>query len=426
MSSSKLSVAAGLLLVGAVGSEARAEEVIEGPGVSVGEGTVLHPNVGAEAGVINNVFYENTSPITSGILRVSAKFDVASAKAPDEEEIDPEAFGEDLGNEPAAPTVEFRAGGTVAYEEYLYYDNVSTPPQRNLTFDLAGHLVAYPQGTWSFIADDRLRRDVRPRHFENPTSTNRIDNLLNLSLRYQPGGRALSATLRYQNVLDIYQDTTVANRMNQQIALRTDWQWRPYTRLFADLSYGFYGPLGDAAPAGLLTKHSSNPLHFLTGVATVLSEVVTVKAHLGWGWSPYAVGQGYNAPLLGAEFGYEYAPKGRVVLEADYYFADSTNANFYRDYKFAVGLEQGIDKLLFTSSIGTYLRGYRGIDGLGAMERDDFILEGKARAQYVLTERYYATAEYIGTTVQTDYMPVVGDDPSYTRHEFMLGARAAF
>lgn len=410
---------------------AHAEEAIEGPGIEVSPGTVLHPNVGAEAGVINNVFYEESgsSPITSGMLRISARFDVASAKATEEEPIDPEIMGEEAGKAPAPPTLEFRAGGAVAYEEYLYYGNTSTEAQRNLTLDGQAHLQVYPQGTWSFLLDDRLRRDVRPRNFEDPTSTNRIDNVLGLGLRYQPGGRALSATVSYQNLLDIYEGSTgVADRMNQKLALRGDWQWRPFTRFFAELSYGFYGPLGDAAPSGTLTKYSSNPLQFLVGAATIITEPLTLKTHVGWGWSPYATGQGYNAPLFGAEVGYAYAPTGRFVLEGGYYFDDSTNANFYRDYKVAAGVEQQLDKLMLSANLGIYLRGYRGIDGVGASTRDDFILAARGRAQYVLTERYYATAEYTGTVDETDYMTNVqgSDDPSYSRHELMVGARAAF
>jgi hypothetical protein len=415
-------------LVALAPTYALADEALEGPGVAVSPGTVLHPNIGAEAGVINNVFFEDTDAITSGLFRISAKLDLASAKAP-EPETDPEILGEDPPAEPAAPAFEFRLGGVAAYEEYLYYGNPSTTAQRNLTLDAVGHLLVYPQGTWAFVADDRLRRDVRPRNFEDATSTNRIDNLLNLGIRYQPGGRAISGTLRYQNALDVYEGSTaVANRMNQLLAVKGEWQWRPYTRFTAELSYGFYGPLGDAAPSGALTKYASNPLTFITSVATVLSEPVTLKAHLGWAWSPYEMGQGYNAPLAGTELGFMYAPTGRLVLEADYYFQDSTNANFYRDIKLQARVEQQVRKLLFSGGLAAYIRGYRGINGIGAPNRDDVVLSATARAQYVLSERYYATAEYIGTADQTDYVTTFmgTDDPSYSRHELMVGVRAAF
>ena len=74
-------------------------------------------------------------------------------------------------------------------------------------------------------------------------------------------------------------------------------------------------------------------------------------------------------------------------------------------------------------------RGYRGITGIGAPNRDDVILAARLRAQYVLNERYYLTGEYLGATDQTDYRSTFmgfTDDPSYSRNELMFGARAAF
>lgn len=408
---------------------AHADEAIEGPGVEVSPGTVIHPNVGAEAGVINNVFFEESDagPVTSGLLRISAKMDVASAKIEPEEEVP----GEEPGKEPAPQTFTFRAGLAAAYEEYLYYSNPSATAQRNLTFDGQAHLQVYPEGTWSFLADDRLRRDVRPRNYEDATSTNRIDNALGLAVRFQPGGHQLTGTLRYENVIDAYEGGTgVANRMNQTLGLRGDWQLFPYTKIFADLSYGFYGPLGDAQPvAGSLTKQSSNPLRFLVGAATALSEPITLKAHVGWAYSPYAMGEGYNAPLLDLEAGYEYSPTGRVVAEYSLDYQDSTNANYWRDHKLQLRVDQQVRKLLLTGGVDFVLRGYRGITGIGEPNRDDVILAARIRAQYVLNERYYLTGEYVGATDQTDYRSTFmgfTDDPSYSRNELMFGARAAF
>jgi hypothetical protein len=87
---------------------------------------------------------------------------------------------------------------------------------------------------------------------------------------------------------------------------------------------------------------------------------------------------------------------------------------------------------VLSGSLDFRLRGYRGITGtVGAMSpsRDDVVFAATARAQYVLTERYYLTGTYVGSIDQTDftYPTVIGpDDPSYTRHELMFGARAAF
>ena len=419
-------LSAGLL---ALAPAARADEAVEGPGVQVSPGTVLHPNVGAEAGVINNVFFEESAsgPVTSGVLRISAKLDLASAKVEPEETLP----DEEPGKEPAAPTFVFRAGLAAAYEEYLYYDNPSTTAQRNLTFDTQAHLQVYPAGTWSFLADDRLRRDVRPRNYEDATSTSRIDNQLALAVRFQPGGRQISGTIRYENMLDVYEGGTgVANRMNQTLALRGEWQLFPFTKLLADVSYGFYGPLGEAQPvAGSLTKQSSNPLRALAGIATTLSEPITLKVQLGWGHSTYSMGEGYNAPLVNVEAGYEYSPTGRVVAEYSLDYQDSTNANYYRDHKLSLHVDQQIRRLLLTGGIEAVFRGYRGITAIGAPDRDDVVLAARLRAQWVINERYYLTGEYLGISDQTDYRSMFmgfTDDPSYSRNELMLGARAAF
>src|SRR4051812_5946806 len=100
---------------------ARADEAVEGPGVEGAPGTGLHPNGRAEAGVVNNVFFEQSDagPVPSGLLRISGKFDVASRKIEPEEEVP----GEEPGKEPAPQTFTFRAGLAAAYEEYLYYAN---------------------------------------------------------------------------------------------------------------------------------------------------------------------------------------------------------------------------------------------------------------------------------------------------------------
>jgi Putative beta-barrel porin 2 len=429
-------LAAGFVGVLAVGgsrsAHAQAQDAVEGHGYEVSPGTVLHPNLGAELGFINNLFYDDSNIVSSGLIRLTARFDVASAKVEPEEPIP----DEEPGNEPAPPTFEFRAGGGLRYEEYLYYGNVSAAAQRNLAFDTQAHLQVYPQGTWSFLADDRLQRDIRPRNFEDGSSTNRIDNLLDLGLRYQPGGHTISGTLRYRNMTDVFEGASgVPNRMDHTLGLRGDWQWLPYTRLFADVSYGFFGALGSAGTMGF-TKNSSNPLRGLVGIATTLTEPLTLKAQLGWAWMPYDDGVSHNAPIFDLEVGYEYLPTGRVVGEYSYDAEDSTNADYYRDHKFALRVEQQlIDKLLLSGSIDLRLRGYRGVDPvlMGGPTRDDFVFGGHARAQYVLTERYYVTGEYTATVDQTNFRytstgprPRVGDDPGYVRHEVMFGARAAF
>lgn len=406
---------------------AHAQEAVEGHGIELSRGTVFHPTVGLDLGVINNVFYEQDTPVTSGLARLLLNFSIASEKITADEPIP----GEEPANEPAPQTFLFRAGGGLRYEEYLYYGNVSTEEQRNLSFDTQAHLQVYPQGNLSFLADDRLQRDTRPRNFEDPSSTNRIDNHLQLGLRYQPQGRSITGGVRYENSMTLVEGNTgVADRMNHTLGVRSDWQWLPYTRFFGDVSLGFFGSLGAAQPvAGSLTKNSSMPIRGLVGVATTLTEPMTLKLHFGWGYSGYSAGEGYNGPLFDVEFGYAYAPTGRIVLEYNHDYEDSFNANYYKDHKVLAKLDQQfMDRLLLTGGLDVRLRSYRGIDNIGMASRDDLLLGVTARAQYVLNERYYLSANYLGQVDSTEYRTSFqgSDDPSYTRHELMFGGRAAF
>jgi hypothetical protein len=115
---------------GANVAHAQEAEVVEGPGVKVGEGYILHPTAGAETGIISNLFYEDGSdnPITTtGILRIIGQVDIASQGNDDEnvaeemaiEGTEGEGEGANAPAEPTAPKLEFRAGLRLDYEEYL-------------------------------------------------------------------------------------------------------------------------------------------------------------------------------------------------------------------------------------------------------------------------------------------------------------------
>src|ERR1700733_1085297 len=52
--------------------------MIEGPGVKVGEGTVLHPVFGVETGYVSNVFYTENNPEGAGLLRLLAQIGTGS------------------------------------------------------------------------------------------------------------------------------------------------------------------------------------------------------------------------------------------------------------------------------------------------------------------------------------------------------------
>lgn len=408
-------------------ASARAQDasIVEGPGVLVGEGSVLHPIIGADVGMISNVFFEDQAPVTSSILRIHGELDFASAgsaRTKDEGEAE----------NPAAPQkLQFRAGLKARYDEYLSGGEAARA-QRNLGLDANVHLRAFPEGKVTFRLDDRFIRDTRPLNQENTGNLNRLVNDFAIGVDFQPGERAIKAGLGYRNRLDIFEssESRFADRIQHQLEARAEWKWLPITKFLFDASYGFFSQLGGETLNGTAFKQSSNPLRAKFGVATALTEMTTLRASAGWAWSPYAAGQGFNAPTFGAEFGYRYSPMGRVAVSYSYDFVDSINSNFYRDHALLARIDQQVRMIVVEGRGGLRLRGYRGVPmALGAANRDDFIVEAQLGARYHFRDWLAATADYLLQVDQTDFRTTFAgqpDDPSYTRHEVTAGVRAAF
>lgn len=404
-----------------------AKPEVEGPGIAVGDSLVLHPAVEAEAGYISNVFYEEAGAIGAGLLRLSARLDLASKEIKQEE-----AFGDDeLGKDAAPRDVEMRVGARISYEQMLS-DNQAVRDQSNANFDIGGDFKFRPGRPVSFQLNERVLRDIRPRNFEATSSTARIGNSFLVGVTWAPGGGAIWSQLRYENYLDVFEDsgTAFANRMNHTIGLQGNWQWLPFSRLFVDATYGFNGPLGSSTLGGAAFKASSQPIRGVVGIATALSQRMSIKARVGWQYASFSAGAGYNAPVAGVEWGFRYGEHGGVGLEYEMERFDSVNANFFRDHRFEAKIGHAFGQFQLSGNASVRLRRYNGIPPqLGAATRDDLVLSAAARASYIFGERYALTLQYTGTSVSTDYVSTfagVSDDPSYGRDELMLGFRAGF
>lgn len=427
-----LVVGGSLLAVAATASAQEAvSTVVEGPGYPIGEGTVLHPTLGAEAGFTDNVFHEADGLNAAGIIRLIVEGAIASKKIDGASADDAVLDGEDAGAEPAAQNIQFRAGGRLAYTEFLSGEG-GVRAQRDLSADLGANLVVAPEGALSFDAGERFVRDTRPTNFYSYDSTNRIANSLALGLTYQPGGRTMKGSLHWENQLDFFEDgdQRFANRMSNAIRARYEWKFFPYSKLFADASYGFLGGFGSDGGALDAIKRSAQPIRGGAGIATSLSEQLTLKAHVGWAYASYSGGTGYNTPVLGAEVGYRYSPLGRVVAEYNWDHRDSINGDYYRDHHLGGRVDQQFGRIVGTAAGELRLRTYHGIPmALGVADRDDVILAASLRASYVYRDWLAFVGEFRTESVVTDYRQIAGgfiDNPGYTSNELTAGVRAAF
>jgi hypothetical protein len=424
-----LVIGGGLLALAGVASAQEADLAVEGPGYPVGEGTVVHPVLGAELGFTDNVFYEEGGQQNaSGILRLLAEASIAS-KDPEPEAQDP-LDADAPAPEPPHQSIQFRAGGMLSYYEYLSGSEV-VRSQRNLGADLHGNIIVNPQGVIAFEAFDRFVRDTRPTNFESFSDTNRDSNSLGLGLKYQPGGRQITAALKWENFIDYFEDPDqrYANRMINTSRARGEWAFFPYSKAYLDLSYGFIGGFGNTS--GMASaKRSAQPIRGGLGVATAITEMFTVKANVGWAYAAYEGGASYNSPVLGGEVGFRYSPMGRFIVEYAWEKKDSINSDFYSEHYIGGRIDQQLSRFVLTGVGGVRWRTYEGIPmEVGAPTRDDLIFNVGARLQYAFRDWMAAVADWRTEVDQTDYRTMFGgdtDDPSYVRTEVTAGVRAAF
>lgn len=403
---------------------AQETSVVEGPGYKIGEGTVLHPSVGVQAGVDTNVFHQDANPILSPVLRVLAELDIGSA---------PKQRTQVGAEHVAHQLIEFRGGADLLYNEYLS-NNSDARSQRNLGIGARAHLGVTPQGTFAGYVDDDFIRDTRPPNYETTGNVLRDINKVRVMGVFQPGGRALTAKLRFVNVVDVFEDNQVsfANRLQNTLGLRVDWRFLPVTLFYADASIGFFGPLGNSSLGGTQYKVSSHPLRAVLGANTAITQRTTAQVYAGYGQGFYASGPDFSGPLVGATFGYRYSPLGRVTLGYDYDFQDSVDANYYNEHELKLTVDQQVKLFLVKVGLQARLRSYHGIPAAfmpNPAVRTDFILRGLVNATYHYRDWFAFVASYTLSSVKTDFRYTfqgVTKNPSFVENVVWGGVRAAF
>lgn len=399
--------------------------VVEGPGIKVGEGTVLRPVIGIETGFISNVFYSDTDPKAAGVLRILAQIGTGSYSndrlAPSET---------DGGGDVESGALRFRADVRASYDAILSgNDNATSSGGLGLGASLHG--LINPKGPVSFGFDDDFVRMIRAANFETDSNTNRDINRLQLSLNLKPNGSALSGSLYYNNTIDIFErdEQQFADRIEHRGGIRAAWQFFPRSQLYVDASLGFVSGLGDDAQQ---IKSDSYPLIAKAGIATLLSASLSINAEAGYTNGFYSNGPSFSAPLINAQIAYRYSPLGRAAIGYSLNYQDSINANYYRDHIIRLWLRQIVSPVVFMVQPEVHFRQYAGINPMliqGPATRDDVILSVIAGVSYNFRSWIAATANYRFTDVSTDYEYMSGgvlDDPGYARHELLVGMRAAF
>jgi hypothetical protein len=397
---------------------------VEGPGYKVGESNVLHPVVGVETGVVSNVFYRDTNPISSALLRIIAEMGIGTLSAQRLTALDGDSNAEARTN---PGSLEYRADVHLNYDIFLT-DNKNVTAQDGLGAGVLLRGVINPQRPWSIGIQDDYNRLLRATNFESSVDTNRDVNTFRIGAQYKPVARTLSGTLFYQNTIDVFEQNNqaFANRFLNSVGLRVNWQWLPKTRIYTEVSESFVTGLGNSS-----TKVNAFPLTAYVGLQSLITAKTGISTRIGYTNGFYTSGPSYSAIMFGTQLGYRYSPLGGVSVGYNYQHEDSINANFYRDHSFTAALSQQLIPLQVGISANLRFRQYEGITAvMGPGTRDDTLLSISAGVGYNFRNWLAMTADYTLSAVSTDYRYVTPDgfmgNPSYVRHQLMAGVRAAF
>ena len=398
--------------------------VVEGAGVKVGDGTVLHPSIGLEAGVVTNVFYTDQNTVAAGVVRLIGEVGAGSLSpqrlAPTEQ------TSMDISQPTSAGDFQYRTDLRLSYE-YLPStdDQVSSQGGLGAGFNFRG--IINPQRSRQFAVVEDYQRLIRPTNFDSSGNTNRDINDLKLQFQYAPLGRNLSGIIHYEDIVDVFEANTqqFANRFQNTIGLRINYQWLPQTRVYVDATEGIDTGLGDSE------KVTSYPLLTVLGLQTLLSPAVAVTGRVGYTNGFYSEGPSYSSIVGGLSAAYWYSPISHLAVLYQYLHNDSINANFYRDHQIQASLEHAFTPFDVIVQGTLSFREYQGlIISTGPQVRDDTLGSILGEVRYNFRDWIAASVSYNLLVDQTDYTYMAGVgvmlNPSYVRQELFAGVRVAY
>jgi hypothetical protein len=405
---------------------------VQGAGVKVGEGTLIHPVFGLETGFVSNVFYEHTDTQAAGLARILAQVSTATLN---KERTD--AYSGGLGGGASGPEshddgdLQYDVSARASYDQLISGDQ-AVRATGGVGLGLQARAITSSVNAFSFGFLEDFNRLIRAANYETTTNDTRDLNTLSLRLVYNTQ-RTIGGYAYFKNTLDIFEsDPDYPDRSQSKLGIHPTFRWLPQTLIYLDLSMGIDSGVGSSTASQ--AKVESYPLIALVGLASLLSLKTTFLLEAGYTNGFYSTGPSYSAPLLNLALAYRYSPLGRVGATVKYELADSINANFYRDYEAGAFIQQGFAPFVVVAQAQMHLREYEGLafEGMplaGGAARNDVIFEVVGGIRYSFRNWIAVTLDYSFSTVQTDfrYTDATGKtvDPSYVRHELLAGMRIA-
>jgi hypothetical protein len=353
-------------------------------GIQVSEGVLLHVGAGAEAGYDTNVFYQETNPAGSGIIRTSLFAELLNATR-----------GGTVGR------LAFNARAGVTYRRYQS-DNpdISLKGYDNAWMPTAGVALSTSSGQFGFGIADSFVRVEDPPYTPGQNAIVRDNNQASAELRWAPGGGRITSMLRYTNMLDVFENPELKHATSDYnyMMLDVSWKWLPKTAVFLSAQQGFVFYTENQPAVG--AKVSSYPLQLTTGLRGLLTEKTSALLQVGYMNGFYSSG-GSTGGFWGSTFAQlaltvRPTMLSRVVGGYRHDFTNAVVSSFsYNDTAFLSYVQEIAGRVALDLSGRYQHRRYEGVllDPSQAGRIDDFFQVG-ATLDYFVRNWIYAGVGY--------------------------------
>lgn len=368
-------------------------------GIQVSDTLLLHAGIGVEAGYDTNVYYDPVRPIGSSIYRVMPYAELTNASR--------------SGTTRTPFVLDIRGG-----LQYRHYGNSTISstyadawnPNAGLSLTWGGAQLAFG------VADVFARIEDPPYATGGMPQTGaiqRTNNQASIEGRWSPGGGRLTGTLRYTNMVDVYEGSyAYADAVTHTLMLDATWRWLPKTALFINAQQGYVDYYNTSAPGH---KPNAYPLIASVGLRGLLTEKTSVVLAVGYN-NPFYTSGGSTTGFLGstyANLALTILPTqlSRIVLGARHDFLNVVISNFaYEDTVYASYVQQLIGRLALDLS-GRYAHfNYGGyfVDPTQRGRIDNFFQLGATLDYFVRNWLYLG----VGYSVIDNKSNIEGVDPT--------------
>jgi hypothetical protein len=355
-------------------------------GIQLADGVTMHVGAGAETGYDTNVFYQsssNTDKIGSGIVRATGFVQVGNASR--------------TGQAPSG--LNFGAGLGLQYRRYVS-DSAALDGYRNAFMPGGNLALSMNSGQFGFAFVDTFIRLEDTPYTVGQQSFIRDNNSAAVEGRWMPGGGRLASTLRYSNIIDIYESTDLkpSSSLTHLLTLDVSWKWLPKTAVFFQANQGYVTYLYDAPP-GTPNKVPSFPLRIFAGLRGLVTQRLAALVSVGYMNGFYETGATTNGffgqTYLQAQGTYTPTLVSRIVLGYKHDFTNQVIGNFSYDDSIYASYGHQLGGRVAVDISGRYIRkDYQGTSQGLPLNRVDHTFTAGAHIDYYPRNWIYAGVGY--------------------------------